>query len=103
MNSGRIPPSYILGNKPPTFCDWFEARRPTHVATPLLGLLVWGCVAHADGSWTRWAEVTTSDGRLVEWKALRFYPTKAACERELGAKREKCLPDTADPRGPKSP
>ena len=66
---------------------------------PLLGLLVWGCAAHADGTWIRWAQVTTSDGVLVEWKARKFYPTKADCERELTAKRvEKCLPDTDDPK-----
>jgi hypothetical protein len=77
----------------------------------LLGLLVWTSAAHADGSWIRWAEVTTGDGRIVEWKVLEAYPNQEACERELSAKRvetfapgfwwHKCLPDTIDPRGTK--
>lgn len=39
-----------------------------------------------------------NSGEGLEWKAQKFYPSEAACQRELSATRvEKCLPDTASP------
>lgn len=84
---------------------------PRIVVAVVCCLLTLATSAFAECAWIRWAEVTTGDGRLVEWKVLEAYPDQATCERELTGKRVekfqqgfwwyKCLPDTVDPRGPK--